>query len=42
MMHIILDNGHGTDHHTKGKYSPALDPDEFDLTSSLVWGNGRL
>lgn len=37
--HIILDNGHGTDHHTNGKYSPALDPDEFDINSSLVWGN---
>ena len=40
MMHILLDNGHGADDFTKGKYSPILDVDEFDINCSLVY-NGR-
>ena len=46
-MHIILDNGHGADDFTNGKYSPILNPNEFDCESSLVYkyryreGNGN-
>ena len=45
--HIILDNGHGADDFTNGKYSQILNQNEFDCESSLVYkyryreGNGN-
>ena len=39
MMHIILDCGHGMNDTTKGKYSPLLDPNEFNLRDVTVYQN---
>ena len=38
-MHIILDCGHGMNDTTKGKYSPLLDPSEFNLRDVTVYQN---
>ena len=38
-MHIILDCGHGMNDTTKGKYSPLLDPNEFNLRDVTVYQN---
>ena len=38
-MHIILDCGHGMNDTTKGKYSPLLDPSEFNLRDLTVYQN---
>ena len=38
-MHIILDCGHGMNDTTKGKYSPMLDPNEFNLRDVTVYQN---
>ena len=38
-MHIILDFGHGMNDTTKGKYSPLLDPNEFNLRDLTVYQN---
>ena len=38
-MHIILDLGHGMNDTTKGKYSPLLDPKEFNLRDLTVYQN---
>lgn len=38
-MHIILDCGHGMNDTTKGKYSPMLDPNEFNLRDLTVYQN---
>ena len=37
--HIILDLGHGMNDTTKGKYSPLLDPKEFNLRDLTVYQN---
>ena len=37
--HIILDLGHGMNDTTKGKYSPLLDPKEFNLRDITVYQN---
>ena len=38
-MHIILDCDHGMNDTTKGKYSPMLDPNEFNLRDVTVYQN---
>ena len=38
-MHIILDCGHGMNDTTIGKYSPLLDPNEFNLRDITVYQN---
>lgn len=38
-MHIILDCGHGMNDTTLGKYSPLLDPNEFNLRDVTVYQN---
>ena len=38
-MHIILDCGHGMNDTTLGKYSPLLDPNEFNLRDITVYQN---
>lgn len=38
-MHIILDCGHGMNDTTKGKYSPLLDQNEFNLRDVTVYQN---
>ena len=38
-MHIILDCGHGMNDTTKGKYSPLLEPSEFNLRDLTVYQN---
>lgn len=36
-MTILLDNGHGSRDITKGKYSPVLDSDEFNIYDETVY-----
>lgn len=38
-IHIILDCGHGMNDTTNGKYSPLLDPSEFNLRDVTVYQN---
>ena len=38
-IHVILDCGHGMNDTTNGKYSPLLDPSEFNLRDVTVYQN---
>ena len=38
-IHVILDYGHGMNDTTNGKYSPLLDPGEFNLRDVTVYQN---
>ena len=39
IIHVILDCGHGMNDTTNGKYSPLLEPSEFDLRDVTVYQN---